>query len=225
MCCSPQPPALPASWGSVLLLDGEGGVPTASRPAEGPPQAARSGAETRCTAFTRVVPFNGAEAESPPRVTQASVPSHLTQLFALLQLLLQLKRPAKEGEQRRFGFFFFLSYDQDPNSTGPVGKGIKRTTEYKASQGVGERLVQGTALPCLAVRGSQSRARASRGHPRSGLPRVVLPGAEGGVQIVCQGLPMDWMCSLAFIRKAAMLVLRGSASSKGNLSTKVAPHW
>lgn len=75
------------------------------------------------------------------------------------------------------------------------------------------------------VRGGQSRARASRGHPRSSLPHVVLPGAEGGVQIVCQGLPMDWMCSLAFIRKAAMLVLRGSASSKGNLSTKVAPHW
>lgn len=104
-------------------------------------------------------------------------------------------------------------------------KGIKRTTKYKASQGVGARLVQGTALLFLAVPESQSRARASLGHARTSLPCGFLPDAEEGVQIVCQGLPMDWMCSLAFIRKAAMLVLRGSASSKGNLSTKVAPHW
>lgn len=74
-------------------------------------------------------------------------------------------------------------------------------------------------------RGARAGQRMSLGHPRTGLPRGFLPGAEEGVQIVCQGLPMDWMCSLAFIRKAAMLVLRGSASSKGNLSTKVAPHW
>lgn len=85
--------------------------------------------------------------------------------------------------------------------------------------------MRGTALPRLAVQGSRSGASASRGHPRTCLPHRFLPGAEEGVQIVCQGLPMDWMCSLAFIRKAAMLVLRGSASSKGNLSTKVAPHW
>lgn len=53
----------------------------------------------------QVVPFNGAKAENPSQVTQASVPSHLTQPFALLQLLLQLKCPAKEGEQKRFFFF------------------------------------------------------------------------------------------------------------------------
>lgn len=68
-----------------------------------------------------------------------------------------------------------------------------------------------------------------QGHPL-GIPVPAFPVLlsqvlEEGAQIVCQGLPMDWMCSLAFILKAAMLVLRGSASSKGNLSTKVAPHW
>lgn len=51
-----------------------------------------------------VVPFNGAKAEPPPQVTPALVPSHLTQLCALLQLLLHLKSPAKEGEQKRSFF-------------------------------------------------------------------------------------------------------------------------
>lgn len=72
-----------------------------SQAAEGLAQAAHLGAETRCMAFLQVMLFNGTKAENPPQVTQALVPSHLTQLFALLQLLLQLKRPAKEGEQKR----------------------------------------------------------------------------------------------------------------------------
>lgn len=87
------------------------------------------GAETRCTASMQMVPFNGAKAEPPPQVQQSWAPSHLTQLFTLLQLLLQLKHPAKEGEQKRL---FFLSYDQAPNSAGLAEKGIKRATKYKS---------------------------------------------------------------------------------------------
>lgn len=125
------------------------------------------------TALTQDVPCEGANAEGPPQERKASVSSHLTQLLTLLQLLLQLKRPAKEGEQRLFSF---LSYDQAPNSAGHVEKGSKRTTKYKASQGVGERLVQGTALFHLAVH----RARAGRGCPL-GVPGAAFPaGFSGG---------------------------------------------
>lgn len=107
-----QPPVPTASSGRVLLLEGQGGGSTAgpvpplraSQRAEGPSRAAHSGAETRRAAFRHVVPFNGAKAENPPQVPPASVPSHLTQLFALLQFLLQLQRPAKEGAQKRFCF-------------------------------------------------------------------------------------------------------------------------
>lgn len=160
-----QPPVLTARMGRVLLLEGAGGGRTArpvpplcaSQAAEGPARAAHSRAETGCTAFMQVMSFNGAKPENPPQVTQALVLSHLTQLFALLQLLLQLKRPAKEGERKRF--FFFLSYDQALNSAGRVEKEINRTTKYKASQGVGERLEQRTTLPCLAVRGEPEQGK------------------------------------------------------------------
>lgn len=77
------------------------------------------------------------QTENPPQITQALVPSHPTPLFALLQLLLQLKHPAKKGERK----IFFLSYDLTPNSAGHVEKEIKKTTKYKASQGMGKKVV------------------------------------------------------------------------------------
>lgn len=41
----------------------------------------------------------------------------------------------------------------------------------------------------------------------------------------CHVLSMDWICSLAFILRAAMLKLRWSASSRGNLSVNTGGHW
>lgn len=41
----------------------------------------------------------------------------------------------------------------------------------------------------------------------------------------CQVLSIDWMCSLAFIRSAAILELRWSTSSMGYFSEYGAAHW
>lgn len=101
-------------------------------------------------------------------------------------------------------------------------KGRQNTKQVKA---LGKGWCKGQHCHAQPSRGDGAGQGCPLVVPGLAFPCGILPGAAEGVQIVCQGFPMDWMCSLAFIRKAAMLVLRGSASSKGNLSTKVAPHW